>query len=66
MKGYTIRRSEPLRSWWLEKPMDVIGSSDPYEVVNPSGVPIAFGCSWRTAKKIAKALNAVRDIGWLS
>lgn len=29
-----------------------------YDVVNPSGVEIAFGCSWRVARKIADLYNA--------
>lgn len=28
-----------------------------YDVLNPSGVAIAFNCSWRVARKIADALN---------
>ena len=31
-----------------------------YMLLNPSGEPIAAGMSWRTARRIADALNTVR------
>lgn len=33
-----------------------------YSVLNPSGVAIAFMCSWRVARKIADLYNA--DVEW--
>ena len=33
-----------------------------YSVLNPSGVAIAFMCSWRVARKIADLYNA--DVVW--
>ena len=47
MKGYTIQRED-----WLD-----VRS---YKLLNPFGHIIAEGLSWRTARKIADALNAQR------
>jgi hypothetical protein len=70
MKDYTVRRSGEdvfVTRYDRDTDRDVdVSSSDPHEVLNPSGVPIAYGMSWRTARKVADALNAVRDNGWLS
>ena len=49
---YTIRRTQAA-IFELEIP-------DWYSVVNPSGVEIAHGCSWRVARKIADALNGIQ------
>ena len=54
---YTIRR-QPWRP--VGEDGTVVGPIDPHEVLNPSGVPIAFGMSWRTARKIADSLNTTR------
>jgi hypothetical protein len=45
MKGYTIRK--------------LYGDDHLYEVRNPSGVPIAFGMSWRVARNVADALDGL-------
>jgi hypothetical protein len=37
-------------------------SKEAYNVVNPNGVPIAFYCSWRAARKIVDALNAAAAV----
>jgi len=40
------------------------GPPEEYAVVNPTGRVICHGASWRVARRIADALNAVRDNGW--
>ena len=45
--GYDIRRTQ-------------VGPPEQYCLVNPSGIEIAFGMSWRVARRIADALNTVR------
>lgn len=44
---YTIRRT-------------TLGPPEQYAVLNPSGVVICHGASWRSARRIADALNTVR------
>lgn len=51
---YTIRPGS-----WLVRSPEGIARVDRYHVVNPAGVDIAHGCSWRVARKIADALNGI-------
>jgi len=60
VKGYTIER---YRSW------APLPGGDPwarfvatwrYGVIAPGGKPIARGCTWRSARKIADALNGIQ------
>lgn len=37
------------------------GPPEQYAVLNPSGVVICHGASWRSARRIADALNTVRS-----
>ncbi len=50
---YTIRPDS-----WLVRYPEGITRVDRYHVVNPAGVDIAHGCSWRVARKIADLYNA--------
>lgn len=39
------------------------GPPELYAVLNPHGIVLCYGSTWRTARKIADALNTVRGQG---
>ena len=59
-EAYTIQRSDAAAH---RTPGGIIvGSLYPYALVNPQGQAIAFGMTWRTARKIADALNVAAEM----